>query len=137
MSPFALMSMALQHPDAEMLGGPRRRRARPRRRCPPSPAADALRDFLAWWAARARRRRCARRYVETFDFSRRTALDLTYYTHGDRRQRGLALLALRRRYDAAGSSWTAPSCRTTCRWCSSSRRSTPRPAASCWPSSGR
>ena len=68
---------------------------------PSGSGEDALRAFLAWWAAEdpAELRRV---YVETFDFSRRTSLDLTYYTHGDRRQRGLALLALRRRYDAAG-----------------------------------
>lgn len=34
--------------------------------------------------------------------SRRTSLDLTYVTFGDRRQRGLALLALKERYRDAG-----------------------------------
>ena len=33
---------------------------------------------------------------------------MTYYTHGDRRQRGLALLALRRRYEAAGLELDGP-----------------------------
>jgi nitrate reductase delta subunit len=43
-----------------------------------------------------------RGYVETFDFDRRCGLHLTYHTHGDRRQRGLELVRLKRRYAAAG-----------------------------------
>jgi nitrate reductase delta subunit len=41
-------------------------------------------------------------YVRTFDFDRRASLHLTYHTHGDRRQRGLALVKLKRRYADAG-----------------------------------
>ncbi|HXM57682.1 MAG TPA: nitrate reductase molybdenum cofactor assembly chaperone [Candidatus Dormibacteraeota bacterium] len=41
-------------------------------------------------------------YVETFDLQRRASLYLTYFTHGDTRRRGMALLALKRRYAAAG-----------------------------------
>ena len=100
MIPFALISIALRYPDEELMGS-RADVAGAADALPASPARDALRSFLAWWVgepADALRRT----YVETFDFSRRTALDLTYYTHGDRRQRGLALLDLRRRYDGAG-----------------------------------
>ena len=43
-----------------------------------------------------------RRYVETFDFSRQRGLHLTYHLHGDRRQRGIALLRLKQAYAAAG-----------------------------------
>jgi nitrate reductase delta subunit len=43
-----------------------------------------------------------RAYVETFDFDRRCGLHLTYHTHGDRRQRGLELVRLKRRYGDAG-----------------------------------
>ena len=99
-SPFTLISLALQFPDPELLEM-RPDVVREAESLPSSPAADSLRAFLAWWAAEPVND-LRRRYVETFDFSRRTALDLTYYTHGDRRQRGLALLALRRRYFAAG-----------------------------------
>jgi nitrate reductase delta subunit len=97
---FGLVSTALRHPDDDLLA----RRGEVLRQAaalPASPATEALRGFLSWWAAQTPAA-LRRRYVETFDFSRRTALDLTYYTHGDRRQRGLALLALRRRYSAAG-----------------------------------
>ena len=106
MSAFALISIALQHPDAAVLEA-RGEVAAAARSLPSSPGHDALRDVLDWWA-REPADDLRRRYVETFDFSRRTALDLTYYTHGDRRQRGLALLALRRRYDAAGLDLEGP-----------------------------
>lgn len=43
-----------------------------------------------------------RGYVETFDFDRRCGLHLTYHTHGDRRQRGLELVRLKRRFAEAG-----------------------------------
>ena len=43
-----------------------------------------------------------RSYVATFDFDRRCGLHLTYHTHGDRRQRGLELVRLKRRYAEAG-----------------------------------
>jgi nitrate reductase delta subunit len=43
-----------------------------------------------------------RAYVEAFDFDRRCGLHLTYHTHGDRRQRGLELVRLKRRYAEAG-----------------------------------
>ena len=41
-------------------------------------------------------------YVRTFDFDRRATLHLTYHTFGDRRQRGLELVKLKRRYAEAG-----------------------------------
>lgn len=44
----------------------------------------------------------AAHYVETFDLRRRCCLYLTYYTHGDTRRRGLALLRFRQVYRAAG-----------------------------------
>lgn len=41
-------------------------------------------------------------YVETFDLRRRRTLHLTYYRHGDTRERGMALTALVDAYRAAG-----------------------------------
>lgn len=106
MSPFALISLALQFPDQEVLEmGPDLALATAE--LPPSPARDSLSAFLSWWLAQPPGD-LQRAYVDTFDFSRRTALDLTYYTHGDRRQRGLALLDLRRRYSAAGLELEGP-----------------------------
>ncbi len=67
----------------------------------PGPQADAIRAFTRW-AAGIEPAELQARYVETFDFSRRASLYLTYHTLGDRRQRGMALLALKQRYAAAG-----------------------------------
>ncbi|HEY5247012.1 MAG TPA: nitrate reductase molybdenum cofactor assembly chaperone [Dermatophilaceae bacterium] len=41
-------------------------------------------------------------YVEAFDMRRRACLYLTYYGHGDTRQRGLALLSFKQAYRDAG-----------------------------------
>jgi nitrate reductase delta subunit len=41
-------------------------------------------------------------YVATFDHRKRCCLYLTYYAHGDTRKRGMALLALKQTYAAAG-----------------------------------
>lgn len=106
MNALALVSIALRHPDRELLAG-RADVAAAAAALPAGAGEDGLRTFLSWWAAEDADT-LRRVYVETFDFSRRTSLDLTYYTHGDLRQRGLALLALRRRYDAAGFDLEGP-----------------------------
>ncbi len=49
----------------------------------------------------------ATHYVETFDLRRKCCLYLTYYTHGDTRRRGLALLRFRQAYQRAGLALTA------------------------------
>lgn len=41
-------------------------------------------------------------YVRTFDFDKKSNLYLTYALHGDERDRGPALIELKRRYEAAG-----------------------------------
>jgi nitrate reductase delta subunit len=43
-------------------------------------------------------------YVATFDHRKRCCLYLTYYAHGDTRNRGMALLSMKQRYAAAGLS---------------------------------
>ncbi|HVQ87582.1 MAG TPA: nitrate reductase molybdenum cofactor assembly chaperone [Actinomycetes bacterium] len=44
----------------------------------------------------------AAQYVETFDHQRRCCLYLTYYAHGDTRNRGMALLEFKSAFSAAG-----------------------------------
>ena len=68
---------------------------------PRSPAPDGLRRFLAWLEGTAPTVAAAH-YVEVFDLRRRCCLYLTYYTHGDTRKRGMALLELKDRYRQAG-----------------------------------
>ncbi|MFV0429519.1 MAG: nitrate reductase molybdenum cofactor assembly chaperone [Arachnia sp.] len=43
-----------------------------------------------------------RDYVETFDYTRRHALHLSYYEHGDTRKRGIALVQFKQAYRRAG-----------------------------------
>ncbi len=43
-----------------------------------------------------------RDYVETFDVTRKCALHLTYFTDGDTRKRGVALVRIKQRYRRAG-----------------------------------
>ncbi|MFN8108848.1 MAG: nitrate reductase molybdenum cofactor assembly chaperone [Thermoleophilia bacterium] len=106
MNPLDVASLALRYPDAEVLAA----RAEVARWCaglPDGPGVAALREFAAWWVARPAED-LQREYVATFDFSRRTSLDLTYPSFGDRRQRGLALLALQRRYADHGMELDGP-----------------------------
>jgi nitrate reductase delta subunit len=61
----------------------------------------AIQRFLAS-LERVGLRELEREYVETFDFDRRASLYLTFHTYGDRRQRGLELIRLKRRFAEAG-----------------------------------
>ena len=67
----------------------------------PGPAADALSRVADHYAATSGQR-LAEDYVATFDFRRRCALHLTYYTHGDTRERGAALVRVAEAYRAVG-----------------------------------
>ena len=67
---------------------------------PPGAVREALVRFMASWSDR--HTVLAARYVETFDLRRRATLELTYYAHGDTRERGMALLRLKKLYRAAG-----------------------------------
>jgi nitrate reductase delta subunit len=98
--PLKLASLMLQYPGDELLAA----RAELREAAAelvPGPQRDALTRFVDWYAGAAPEDLQAE-YVDTFDFTRRSALHLTYHRFGDRRQRGMALLALKQRYTAAG-----------------------------------
>jgi len=98
--PLKLASLLLQYPSPELRDaavaardleiGPARGRQ-----------AALLHEFCGWYAERpvAELRTL---YVDAFDFSKQCSLHLTYHVHGDRRQRGLAMLALKERYRSAG-----------------------------------
>ena len=100
MNVLQLASIALSYPDQEILDA-RVEFAQVVEALPDSASRTWLRRFAHWWANEPPSD-LAHHYVEVFDMSRRTALDLTYLTYGDRRQRGLALLALKERYGDAG-----------------------------------
>lgn len=65
------------------------------------PVGAPLRRFLGH-ATRTPLPQLAVDYVATFDHRKRCCLYLTYYAHGDTRKRGMALLALKQTYAAAG-----------------------------------
>jgi nitrate reductase delta subunit len=62
--------------------------------------ARSVEAFLAGWDEPLAT--LQRRYVETFDFDPRASLHLTWHLYGDRRQRGVELVRLKRRYADAG-----------------------------------
>jgi nitrate reductase delta subunit len=91
---WKLLSLLLVYPDDELLAAQAELEG--------AAAGDVrLERFLA-------RRRSAEaavlreEYVRTFDFDRRASLHLTYHTLGDRRQRGLELVRLKRRFADVG-----------------------------------
>jgi nitrate reductase molybdenum cofactor assembly chaperone NarJ/NarW len=95
-----LSSLLLQYPDDKLLA------ARPQLSAavfslPGSDAKAALQRFCAWWQEVAPLA-MQQHYVETFDLDKRCGLYLTFYGDGDRRERGQALLRLKRLYRAAG-----------------------------------
>jgi nitrate reductase molybdenum cofactor assembly chaperone NarJ/NarW len=96
---YKLCSLLLSYPDDEILEA----------RAELSIASEniggaalwPLREFCRWWAAEDPLS-LQQHYVETFDLHKRCGLYLTFYGDGDRRERGLALLRLKRLYRAAG-----------------------------------
>src|SRR5262245_64489750 len=92
-------SLLLRYPDAEVL------QALPILRAALENVPDAVARPL-WLVAEHRTTTdpttLAAEYVELFDFRRRCCLHLTYYTCGDTRRRGEALVAFATEYKAAG-----------------------------------
>jgi nitrate reductase molybdenum cofactor assembly chaperone NarJ/NarW len=98
--PLKLASLLLGYPSAEL-----RAAAAAASELPIEPAREGQRrrllEFCRWYAG-TDAAELQRLYIEAFDFSKGCSLHLTYHVHGDRRQRGLALLRLKQRYRAAG-----------------------------------
>jgi nitrate reductase delta subunit len=75
-----------------------------------STLSPQLAGFAEWWA-NADERIVRERYVADFDLRGGTALHLTYHRFGDRRDRGRALIALKRLLREAGwelARWELP-----------------------------
>ena len=97
--PWALLSYLLRYPDRGLAAAGPELRAEIAE-LPPGAVREALGHFMASWSDS--HTVLAARYVETFDLRRRATLELTYYAHGDTRERGMALLRLKKLYRAAG-----------------------------------
>ena len=94
-----LAGLNLGYPDAELLTRlPLMRMAVATLRASVGGPLAGLIDHLA----RTPPEQLATDYVATFDLSRRHALHLTYFTHGDTRKRGLALLRIKQTYRRFG-----------------------------------
>jgi nitrate reductase delta subunit len=98
-SAFKLASVMLQYPTLALFDGlgllAEAASAVPRA------SREPFGTFLQW-LGRTSPDTVARHYVETFDLRRRCALYLTYYRYGDTRKRGMAMLAFKAAYRAAG-----------------------------------
>ncbi len=93
MSPFRVLSALLQYPDEELVAA---------RDEILSAADDSRVEAFVEGQFSVPLRDLQDEYVTTFDFDRRASLYLTYHTHGDRRQRGIELVRLKRRFAEAG-----------------------------------
>jgi nitrate reductase molybdenum cofactor assembly chaperone NarJ/NarW len=97
---YKLCSLALQYPDEQLLSS-RDDLATAAAGLPDDRPTASLRRFFGWFGS-APPLALTQEYVKTFDLGKRSTLYLTFYSLGDRRDRGLALLRLRRLYRAAG-----------------------------------
>jgi len=95
-----LLALLLDYPDEQLLAG-HDEVAQALAGLDPSPRRDALQAFVTW-LYETDRFTIEQEYVASFDFSKRTTLYLSFYTYGDRRQRGMAMLALKERFAGAG-----------------------------------
>jgi nitrate reductase delta subunit len=97
---YRLCSLLLQYPGAELTEGAAELRAATAT-LPRGGARPALERFFGWWAETAPSARAAH-YVEAVDLNKRSGLYLTFYSAGDKRERGAALVRLKQLYRAAG-----------------------------------
>ena len=97
---YKLCSLLLQYPDQELLAA-RLELSAAVQELPPAPARQALRRFCAWWGGEDPLA-LQQHYVMTLDLDKRCGMYLSFYGEGDRRERGSALLRLKRLYRAAG-----------------------------------
>jgi nitrate reductase molybdenum cofactor assembly chaperone NarJ/NarW len=98
-SAFKLASVLLQYPTMAVFDG--LRLLETEAASAPRSSAVPFGRFLGWLRATPPAE-AAQHYVETFDLRRGCTLYLTYHRHGDTRRRGMALLAFKTAYRAAG-----------------------------------
>lgn len=97
---YRLCSLLLCYPDEDLLAA-RGELAEAAAGETAPPVARALAQLFEWWAV-TEPLVLQQHYVETFDLDKRCGLYLSFYGEGERRERGLALLRLKRMYRAAG-----------------------------------
>lgn len=100
MTPWRILSLLLDYPDDEILDGLDELRASALA-LDPSPCRESILAFLDHRES-VGPNTSQLEYVDTFDFAKRSTLYLSFHAYGDRRQRGMAMLHLKRAYRAAG-----------------------------------
>ncbi|HET7421670.1 MAG TPA: nitrate reductase molybdenum cofactor assembly chaperone [Candidatus Dormibacteraeota bacterium] len=98
--PYKLLSVLLVYPDVGVFGAKAELEAAITE-LPLTAERSALERFWSWFSATPARQVQAE-YVETFDLQKRSSLYMTFFTEGDTRKRGQALLRLKRLYRGAG-----------------------------------
>jgi nitrate reductase delta subunit len=98
-SPYKVASVLLQYPTMALFDG--LGQLAEAASTLPRVSREPFGIFLGWLSSTSPDT-VARHYVETFDLRRRCALYLTYYRYGDTRKRGMAMLAFKAAYRAAG-----------------------------------
>lgn len=96
---FKLASVLLQYPSPAVLDGVAALAVAAR--ATPKGSREPLGRFVEWLRVTPGSEVTAH-YVETFDLRRRCALYLTYFRHGDTRNRGMAMLKFTTSYRIAG-----------------------------------
>lgn len=99
-TPYKLLSVLLSYPDTRLIEA-EDELAAAIAVLPPSRQKEAIERFWAYWQSTSPSER-AQHYVETLDLQKRCSLYLSFYLQGDKRQRGMSLLHLKRLYAAAG-----------------------------------
>lgn len=97
---YKLLSILLQYPDRHVLEA-EEEIAAAIEGVSTSKQREAIDRFWTYWTHATPTER-AQRYVETFDFQKRGGLYLSFYLEGDKRQRGMILLRLKRLFAASG-----------------------------------
>ena len=128
-SPYKLASVLLQYPTMALFDGIGHLEAVAG--APAAASREPFGAFLRWLAGHRRPPEAAQHYVETFDLRRRCALYLTYYRYGDTRKRGMAMLAFKAAYRAAGFEPTERRAARLPAAGAGLRRAAPRAARSC------
>lgn len=100
---WQVCSLLLDYPDATLLG--RLDLVRSTAAGLPAPVREPI-ERLAEHLATTPLGRLQRDYVDTFDHTRQHCLHLTYFTCGDTRRRGVALVELKQAYRRAGLTLT-------------------------------
>ncbi len=96
---WQVISLCLEYPTEDLFGSlPAARLAAARL---PAAVGEPLTQFMTE-LERLGLAAAQRDYVDTFDYTRKCALHLTYYTYGDSRKRGVALVQFKQAYRKAG-----------------------------------